>query len=125
VDTAVVMLRLESGALAVIDNSRQAVYGYDQRIEVFGSKGMIAAENETMDSTTLSTAEGVRRAKPLWFFLERYTDAFVREEQGFVDACLDGKDVLISARDSLSPVAIAIAAGKSLALGGAPVKVER
>ncbi len=125
VDTAVVMLRLESGALAVIDNSRQAVYGYDQRIEVFGSKGMIAAENETMDSTTLSTAGGVSRAKPLWFFLERYTDAFVREEQGFVDACLDGKDVLISARDSLSPVAIAIAAGKSLASGGEPVKVER
>lgn len=125
VDTAVVMLRLESGALAVIDNSRQAVYGYDQRIEVFGSKGMIAAENETMDSTTLSTADGVSRAKPLWFFLERYTDAFIREEQGFVDACLNDTPVLISARDSLSPVAIAIAAGKSLAKGGAPVKVER
>jgi len=120
-----VMLRLESGALAVIDNSRQAVYGYDQRIEVFGSKGMISAENETMNSTTLSTAAGVARAKPLWFFLERYTDAFVREEQGFVDACLNDTPVLISARDSLSPVAIAIAAGKSLALGGAPVKVER
>jgi myo-inositol 2-dehydrogenase/D-chiro-inositol 1-dehydrogenase len=125
VDTSVVMLRLESGALAVIDNSRQAVYGYDQRIEVFGSKGMISADNETADNTTLSTADGVYRAKPLWFFLERYTQAFVQEEQGFVDACLTGGRVLISARDSLSPAAIAIAAGKSLAAGGAPVRVER
>ncbi len=123
VDTSIVMMKLESGALAVIDNSRQAVYGYDQRIEVFGSKGMIAAENETPNNTTLMTADGVFREKPLWFFLERYTEAFVREEQGFVDACLNDTDVLVSARDSLSPVEIAIAAKKSLDMGGAPVKV--
>jgi myo-inositol 2-dehydrogenase/D-chiro-inositol 1-dehydrogenase len=117
------MMKLNSGALAVIDNSRQAVYGYDQRIEVFGSKGMIAAENETPNNTTLMTADGVFKEKPLWFFLERYTEAFVREEQGFVDACLNNTDVLISARDSLSPVTIAIAVKKSLDMGGAPVKI--
>lgn len=125
VDTCVVMLRLESGALAVIDNSRQAVYGYDQRVEVFGSSGMIAADNETGNNTTLYLENGVFREKPLWFFLERYTEAFVREEQDFVDACLNDQDVRICVRDSLSPVQIAIAAKKSCALGGVPVQVER
>ena len=125
VDTCIVMLRLESGALAVIDNSRQAVYGYDQRIEVFGSKGLITADNETANNTTLYTADAVLKEKPLWFFLERYTDAFIREEQGFVDACLNDTDVLIDAWAGLSPVLIALAAQASCEMGGAPVKVER
>ncbi|MBQ7262401.1 MAG: inositol 2-dehydrogenase, partial [Synergistaceae bacterium] len=72
VDTCVITMRFANGALGVIDNSRQAVYGYDQRVEVFGSKGCIMADNETPNDTTLLTAEGVRREKPLWFFLERY-----------------------------------------------------
>lgn len=124
VDTCIVKLKLSSGALAVIDNSRQAVYGYDQRVEVFGSKGMAAAENERPNNTTLSLASGVYQEKPLWFFLERYTEAFVQEEQAFVDACLKDEPVPISARDSLAPVLVAIAAQKSCDLGGQPVKVE-
>lgn len=123
IDTCVITLRFENGALGVIDNSRQAVYGYDQRVEVFGSKGMIAAENETANTTTYYTSERVEKEKPLWFFLERYNDAFVTEEKGFVDACLTGGETLVGAVDGLKPILIAMAANKSLALGGAPVKV--
>jgi len=71
VDTCVIMMKLDSGALAMIDNSRQAVYGYDQRVEVFGSKGCVIAQNETLDNTVLLNAEGVFHSKPLWYFLER------------------------------------------------------
>ncbi len=124
VDTCIINLRFANGALGVIDNSRQAVYGYDQRVEVFGSKGMIAAENETANNTTWYTAEGVTKEKPLWFFLERYNDAFIQEEADFVEACLTGKDTPVGSFDGLQPVKIAIAAKKSWLQGGAPVKVE-
>ena len=124
VDTCIITLRFANGALGVIDNSRQAVYGYDQRIEVFGSKGCITADNETPNNTTLYTAGGVSREKPLWFFLERYNDAFIQEETCFVDACLNDKPTVVGAFDGLQPVKIAIAAKKSCELGGVPVKVE-
>ncbi|MEF9972567.1 MAG: inositol 2-dehydrogenase [Clostridia bacterium] len=125
VDTCIITLRFANGAIGVIDNSRQAVYGYDQRVEVFGSKGMISAENETANNTTWYTADSVTREKPLWFFLERYNEAFIQEESDFVDACLNGKDTLVGSFDGLQPVLIAIAAKKSCELGGVPVKVER
>jgi myo-inositol 2-dehydrogenase/D-chiro-inositol 1-dehydrogenase len=124
VDTCIITMRFANGALGVIDNSRQAVYGYDQRIEVFGSKGMIAAENETANNTTWFTADGVTKEKPLWFFLERYNDAFIQEEIAFVNACLRGEQTPVGADDGLRPVLIAMAAQKSCELGGAPVKVE-
>ncbi len=124
VDTCIISLKFANGALGVIDNSRQAVYGYDQRVEVFGSKGMISADNETANNTTWYTAERVTREKPLWFFLERYNDAFIQEEAEFVDACLNGKDTPVGSFDGLQPVKIAIAAKKSWELGGAPVKVD-
>ena len=84
---------------------------------------MIHAENETANNTTLFTAEGVNKEKPLWFFLERYNDAFIHEAAGFVDACLNDKETLVGAIDGLQPVLIALAAKKSYELGGAPVKV--
>jgi myo-inositol 2-dehydrogenase/D-chiro-inositol 1-dehydrogenase len=124
VDTCIISLKFANGALGVIDNSRQAVYGYDQRVEVFGSKGMISADNETANNTTWYTAERVTKEKPLWFFLERYNDAFIQEETEFVAACLNGKDTPVGSFDGLQPVKIAIAAKKSWELGGAPVKVE-
>ena len=124
VDTCIISLRFKNGALGVIDNSRQAVYGYDQRVEVFGSKGMIAAENETANNTTWYTADGVAKEKPLWFFLERYNDAFIQEESDFVEACLTGKETPVGSFDGLQPVKIAIAAKKSWEMGGAPVKVD-
>lgn len=123
VDTCVIMLRLKNGALAVIDNSRQAVYGYDQRMEVFGSKGCISADNEYPNNATLMNAQGVAREKPLWFFLERYAEAFLYEDLAFVDACLDNKPTLIDVRGGLYPVLIADAAAASCQKGGVPVRV--
>ena len=125
VDTCIITLKFANGALGVIDNSRQAVYGYDQRIEVFGSKGCITADNETPNNTTLYTADGVQKEKPLWFFLERYNDAFIAEENSFVDACLNGTDTVVGAFDGLQPVLIAIAAKESCEKGGVPVKVMK
>ena len=124
VDTCIITLRFANGALGVIDNSRQAVYGYDQRVEVFGSKGMISAENETPNNTTYYTASAVTREKPLYFFLERYNEAYIKEEREFVDACLNGKQPPVGAMDGLQPVLIGLAARKSCELGGVPVKVE-
>ena len=124
VDTCIITLKFKNGALGVIDNSRQAVYGYDQRIEVFGSKGCITAENETPNNTTLYTADAVTKEKPLWFFLERYNDAFIAEECAFVDACLNDTDTAVGAFDGLQPVLIAIAAKESCEKGGVPVKVK-
>ena len=124
VDTCIITLRFGNGALGVIDNSRQAVYGYDQRIEVFGAKGCVTADNETANNTVLYTADAVTTEKPLWFFLERYNDAFIEEVREFVDACLDGTDTPVGAFDGLQPVRIAIAAKKSWQQGGKPVKVE-
>ena len=125
VDTCIITLKFANGALGVIDNSRQAVYGYDQRIEVFGSKGCITADNETPNNTTLYTVDGVQKEKPLWFFLERYNDAFIAEENSFVDACLNGTDTAVGAFDGLQPVLIAIAAKESCEKGGVPVKVMK
>lgn len=125
VDTCIITLKFKNGALGVIDNSRQAVYGYDQRIEVFGSKGCITADNETPNNTTYYTADGVMKEKPLWFFLERYNDAFIAEENSFVEACLNDTDTAVGAFDGLQPVLIAIAAKESCEKGGVPVKVMK
>jgi len=122
VDTAIVTLKFANGAIGVINNSRKAVYGYDQRVEVFGSKGCITADNETPNLTTLYTEDGGMREKPLYFFLERYNDAFIAEEQGFVNAVLEDKPTLVNATDGLKPVLIAMAAKKSLETGE-PVKL--
>ena len=79
VDTAIITLKMENGALAVIDNSRQAVYGYDQRAEVFGSKGMVAIKNDSDSTAVISNEDGVTGEKPQFFFLERYMDAYGKE----------------------------------------------
>lgn len=123
-DTCVISLRLANGALGVIDNSRKAVYGYDQRVEVFGSRGCVTADNERANNTVLYTQEAVTMEKPLWFFLERYNDAFIEEARCFVKACLEDRETLVNAFDGLQPVKIAIAAKKSWEQGGLPVRVE-
>ena len=125
VDTCIITLKFANGALGVIDNSRQAVYGYDQRVEVFGSKGCITADNETANNTTWYTADGVTKEKPLWFFLERYNDAYITEACDFVNACLNDTETPVGAFDGLQPVLIAIAAKESCEKGGVPVKVMK
>jgi myo-inositol 2-dehydrogenase/D-chiro-inositol 1-dehydrogenase len=113
VDTAIVMLKFENGALGVIDNSRAAHYGYDQRTEVHGDKGCVQVSNDLIDTSMISTADGVFCEKPTWFFLERYNNAFIAEAQAFVDALRDNTPVLVDGNDGLQAVLIAKAADKS------------
>jgi myo-inositol 2-dehydrogenase / D-chiro-inositol 1-dehydrogenase len=113
VDTAVVTLKFASGAIVSIDNSRKAVYGYDQRVEVFGSGGMVAAFNETPDRTFYSNGDGVHSAKPLYFFLERYMTSFIDEMKEFVDALCTGRQPSVTGIDGRIPVVMAMAATRS------------
>lgn len=114
VDTAVITLKMENGAIAVIDNSRKAAYGYDQRAEVFGSKGMVAAANDTSSSAVISNAEGVTGEKPLYFFLERYMAAYAKEVKCFIEAIEKDTDTPLGVDDGLQPVLMGLAAKKSL-----------
>lgn len=114
VDTAVITIKMENGAIAVIDNSRKAVYGYDQRAEVFGSKGMVATANDTESSAVLSTADGVTGEKPLYFFLERYMQSFAKEVNCFIEAIENNTDTPLGVLDGLKPVLMGIAAKKSV-----------
>lgn len=117
VDTAIVMMKFENGALGVIDNSRAAHYGYDQRTEVHCDKGCVQVANDLNDMSMISTADGVEIAKPTWFFLERYNNAFIAEAKAFTQAVLQDTDTLVNGFDGLAPVKIALAAAKSLREG--------
>ena len=123
VDTAIVTLKFENGAIGVIDNCRQAPYGYDQRVEVLCEKGAVQDNNHLENEAYISTAESVRSAKPTYFFLERYNDAFVAEVKDFVNAVLNGAEIPVGGKDGLEPVRIAVAAKKSLQ-EGRPVKLS-
>lgn len=119
IDTALISLKFKNGAIGVIDNSREAVYGYDQRVEVFGNKGVITADNDFPNSTMLSTAEMVVSEKPQWFFLERYKESYINELNDFVDAIKNDRTPSVVGKDGLWPVYIALAAYKSLETGRA------
>ncbi|GAA3412996.1 inositol 2-dehydrogenase [Paenibacillus hodogayensis] len=122
VDTAIVTLRFSNGALGVIDNSRKAVYGYDQRVEVFGSKGSVAIHNDHPNTAEISTAEGIMRDKPMNFFLERYNDAYIEETQQFIESLLEDKPLAVEGNDGLQAEKIALAAKLSSQLNR-PVKI--
>ena len=114
IDTAIISLKMANGALAVIDNSRKAAYGYDQRAEVFGSKGQASVSNDTNSSLILSSETGVHAEKPLYFFLERYMASFTKEVRMFVQAIEQDCPVPVDINDGLQPVLIAAAALRSL-----------
>lgn len=114
VDTAVITLKMENGSIAVIDNSRKAVYGYDQRAEVFGSEGMAATGNDTASAAVISNAQGITGEKPLHFFLERYMGAYVKEMKCFIDAIVNDTETPLGVMDGLEPVRMGLAAKKSL-----------
>lgn len=114
VDTAVITLKMENGAIAVIDNSRKAVYGYDQRAEVFGSKGMVATANDSASAAVISNADGVTGEKPLYFFLERYMAAYAKEVRCFIKAIEEDTETPLGVMDGLQPVLMGLAAKKSL-----------
>ena len=117
IDTAVIVMRLKSGALVVIDNCRRAAYGYDQRAEAFGELGQIAVGNDTSSTAVLSDKDGVTSEKPLYFFLERYMQAYVREISEFIDCVQNDKPVPVGIEDGLQAVKIGIAAKKALKEG--------
>jgi myo-inositol 2-dehydrogenase/D-chiro-inositol 1-dehydrogenase len=114
IDTAIVMLKFENGALGVIDNSRAARYGYDQRTEVHCEKGCVQVGNDLIDTSMISTADGVYCEKPTWFFLERYNNAFIAEVQDFVNSVLRNAYVSVCGKDGIMSVYAAMAANKSL-----------
>lgn len=114
VDTAIITLKMANGALCVIDNSRRAAYGYDQRAEVFGSEGMIATANDANSTAVLSNAQGVTGEKPLYFFLERYMQSFAKEMACFIDAVEQDTKPPVDVIDGLQAVRIGVAAKKSV-----------
>ena len=114
VDTAIITMKMANGALAVIDNSRKAAYGYDQRAELFGSKGMVATSNDTVSSAVISNADGVTGEKPLFFFLERYMGSFSEEMRQFTEAIINDTEVPVGIHAGLQSVKIGLAARKSV-----------
>lgn len=113
-DTVVVTLRFRNGALGIIENSRQAVYGYDQRAEVFGAAGAVEAQNVVPSRTIHSTAESVQQPRPLYFFLERYMESYVSEMRAFIDAIQNDTPTPVSGRDGRIPVVMGLAAWRSI-----------
>ncbi len=114
IDTAIVNLKLKSGAIAVINNCRRASYGYDQRLEAFGSLGQVEVQNDTDSTAVLSDANGVTKEKPKYFFLERYMAAYTAEIESFVRAVEKDTAVEVGVIDGLEPVLIGLAATRSV-----------
>jgi len=113
IDTAVITLRFANGTIGTIDNSRRAVYGYDQRVEVFGSEGMVAVSNNTPDTAVYSNAEGVHSSLPLFFFVERYTESYVAEMREFIECIQRDQTPSVTGIDGRIPVVMGYAAIKS------------
>ncbi len=116
-DTAIVTLRYAGGELAVIKNSRRAVYGYDQRVELLGSKGLLQAQNMLENTVVKSGIHGVTGAKPTYFFLERYMQAYKAEWAAFVAAITEGAALPVTLSDGVLALAMAEAATKSAKTG--------
>ena len=122
VDTAAVHMQTASGKIAVITNSRRATYGYDQRIEVHGSKGMLRAANVHNTTVELANADGFQGDPILNFFTERYGQAYANEVLTFIDAVTNKKALSPNGYDGLQAQKLADAATESWATGK-PVKV--
>jgi myo-inositol 2-dehydrogenase/D-chiro-inositol 1-dehydrogenase len=112
-DTALIVLRFKNGIIGTIDNSRQAAYGYDQRVEILGSRGSIATENRYPNQAVVSTATEVRKDLPLNFFMDRYTESYAGEVRAFVQAVREDRPTPVSGADGLVAVVMGLAARKS------------
>jgi myo-inositol 2-dehydrogenase/D-chiro-inositol 1-dehydrogenase len=123
IDTTLITLHFGNGALGAIDNSRKAIYGYDQRVEVFGSKGMIAVGNNLPNTAVLSNAAGTHGSLPLFFFVERYTESYIAEMQAFLDCVLNDTPPAVTGRDGRIPVVMGYAAKRSFEQGR-PVRLD-
>ena len=113
IDTAIITLRFENGVIGTIDNSRKAVYGYDQRVEVFGSEGVVVISNNTPDTAVVSNASGIHASLPLFFFIERYTEAYIAEMKEFIECIQQDTSPSVTGIDGRIPVVMGYAAKKS------------
>lgn len=113
VDTAVAVLRLATGAIAVVDSGRQAFYGHDQRSEVYCSKGTVQVMNETESTVVVSNGEGVHCPKPYDFFINRYMQAYIDQAVGHIDCVKNNKPAAVTANDGVQAILVAKAAQMS------------
>jgi myo-inositol 2-dehydrogenase / D-chiro-inositol 1-dehydrogenase len=113
VDTAIVTLRFAGGAIGAIDNSRRAVYGYDQRVEVFGTGGMVANANHSEHTVSHADAAGIHAPLPLNFFMQRYAAAYEAEIRAFVECVAKGTQPPVGGADARAATVIAYAALRS------------
>ena len=123
IDTAVITLRFRNGVIGTIDNSRRAIYGYDQRVEVFGSGGMVTVSNNAPDSAVVSDAQGIHGPLPLYFFMERYVDSYITEMETFVRCIQEDETPPVTGIDGRIPVVMGHAARKSYA-ENRPVRLD-
>lgn len=121
-DTCVITLRFDDNSLAVIDNSWEAVYGYDQRGEVFGTKGAVTIENDVFSQATLNCRDGIVSEKPLVTIKDRYGMAYAEEVRQFIDCVQNNTEPKANGMDGLMSIVIAKACRKS-AEEGRPVKI--
>ena len=124
VDTAAVTLTYADGRIAVIKNSRRAVYGYDQRVELLGSEGLLQAQNVLENTVVKSTTSGVVGAKPTYFFLERYMPAYKAEWAAFVTAVTEKRAMPVDLEDGVAALAMAEAATRSAQSGQGVEMIE-
>ncbi len=123
VDSAVISLRFEDGSLGVIENSRRAVYGYDQRVEVLGSAGRVGNRNLAADTVQLADASGLHDPLPLDFFMQRYTAAYAAEIEAFIAAVRGDTAPSVGGHDGRMAVVLGLAAKRSVELGR-PVRID-
>lgn len=114
IDTAVITLTFKNGVIATIDNCRQAVYGYDQRVEAFGSEGVISTENITANRTVVGNRSGFASPLPLNFFMDRYTESYIAEMREFIDSVLNDRTPPVTGNDGRIPILMGLAAKRSL-----------
>jgi myo-inositol 2-dehydrogenase/D-chiro-inositol 1-dehydrogenase len=114
IDTAIINMKLSNGILANINNSRKAVYGYDQRIEVLGSNGSLQVGNQLLHGINKGTKNGFSSGNPKHFFIDRYADSYKIEMENFINS-INNKEILYpSVNDAMKSLEIGIAANKSL-----------
>ena len=123
IDTAMITLKLSNGSLCLIEVCRETNYGYDQQIEILGSKGNIRAQNKRPTSVILSSKDGVFMDQPYYSFIERYKDAYIKELDSFFHCLETGTKPKADGHDALMAIQVAIAAQQSLRLNK-PVSVE-
>jgi myo-inositol 2-dehydrogenase/D-chiro-inositol 1-dehydrogenase len=123
IDTDVVVLKFANGVVGTLDHSRKAVYGYDQRLEVFCSNGTAMANNETEETVVKGNQSGFLSAKPPYFFMQRYAPCYVEELRQFVECVREDKPVPVTGADGRAAVVLGYAAWKSLR-ENRPVKIS-